>query len=75
MYIPPAKSIPVLIRLQRWTGAFHAPLILQVFSVYYSIVGNGSHAHGLKYQLTSGQPRAALALAATAVSYSLREDA
>ena len=72
MYVLLTKSIHlVLIELQRWTGAFYAPLILQVFSTYYSIVGNGSRVEGLRYQLMGGQPRAALALATTAVSYSV----
>ena|SRR5487761_492652 len=65
---------PVTINLQRWTGAFHAPLLLQVFSVYFNIVNNGFLVEGLKYQLTGRQPRAALALAATAVRHSLLDD-
>jgi hypothetical protein len=63
----------VLIYVQRWTGAFHAPLVLQVFSVYFSIINGGSLVDNLKYGLSSGQPRAALALAVIAVRcFSLR---
>jgi hypothetical protein len=65
---------PIIIDLQQWTGAFHVPLLLQVFSIYFNIVSNGFLVEGLKYQLTGHQPHAALALAATAVCHSLLDD-
>jgi len=71
----PGGDNPVIIDLQQWTGAFHAPLLLQVFSVYINIVSNGSFVEGLSYHLMGCQPRAALALAATAMCHSLLDDA
>jgi hypothetical protein len=64
-------SNTVLIELQRWTGAFHVPLILQVFTMYYNITNSASHIEDLKYQLSGGQLRATLLLAATAICHSL----
>jgi len=59
----------MVINLQRWTGAFHMPLVLQVFSVYFNITSRGCTVEGLKYELSDGeQPRAALALAAAAMT-------
>jgi len=59
----------MVIDLQWWTGAFHTPLVLQVFSVYFNITSHGCTVEGLKYELSGGeQPRAALALTAAAVS-------
>jgi hypothetical protein len=61
----------VLIELQRWTGVFHMPLVLQVFAVYYNITNCASCVENLKYQLSGGQLCATLSLAATAVRHSL----